>query len=299
VTSTATSSEVRLLLAGGITSALALAGAYVLDTRGAYVMSWYAYGVLPVGATLVGAVASSGVAISSWRSGTKIAGKLLLLVLAMLIAAYFLARYAEFRVQVPAELRDTKLGFWRYFDGSTRAFRWSSDTTRDGAFGGFGYAVRALELAGFAIGGVIAPLVLRGHAYCETCRAYQRTHRLGYLPAGASSRDYTKGDDDDAHRDALAKARELLALAKAGDAETLRNLIATYGAPRARVLALRRYFTLELRHCRTCAGGELHLRASGPSPAPSQLPHTAVPPSAVTALVGFATLPAARLQPRP
>jgi hypothetical protein len=52
----------------------ALVGVYLLatNTKDFNIMGWYANYVLPIGALLVGLVASSGYGIASWITGQKI-----------------------------------------------------------------------------------------------------------------------------------------------------------------------------------------------------------------------------------
>jgi hypothetical protein len=93
-----TPSPVPVLMAGGASTILALVAVYLLEQVGFNAMGQYADFVLPIGAIGVGLVASSGFALASWRSGTRLSGALLIAVLAMLVCAYFLPRYLEFRL---------------------------------------------------------------------------------------------------------------------------------------------------------------------------------------------------------
>ena len=80
-----------VLLCGLVTSALALLGVYLLDTwtDDFHIMGWYADYVIPVGALIVGVVASSGYGLASWFSGIKITRSLLGMVLLLQLVAYF------------------------------------------------------------------------------------------------------------------------------------------------------------------------------------------------------------------
>ena len=74
-----------VLLSGLISTALALLAVYILDTKTEdfHVMGWYANYVIPIGAILVGVVASSGYGLASWLSGVKITRSLLWTVLVL------------------------------------------------------------------------------------------------------------------------------------------------------------------------------------------------------------------------
>jgi hypothetical protein len=139
------------LLGGAATTAVALSGVYLLNQAGENLMGLYADYIIPAGAVLVGLVASSGYGIASWITGTKISGRLLLAVVALLTGSYFLAKYLEFRCLFPggATLDDgTRLDFWGYFDLMSRAFSFEDRASgRPGEpLGSLGYAFRALEI---------------------------------------------------------------------------------------------------------------------------------------------------------
>src|SRR5205085_11899337 len=45
-------------------------------------------------------------------------------------------------------------------------------------------AVRALQIAGFVLGGLLAPLVLRLASYCDACGRYRKNRIVAVVPAG-------------------------------------------------------------------------------------------------------------------
>src|SRR5882724_1379964 len=87
-----------VLFYGLASTALALFGVYLLDrtTTDFHIMGWYANYVLPIGAFIVGIVASSGYGLASWFSGIKITRGLLWLVLGLQLIVYFGVQYIEF-----------------------------------------------------------------------------------------------------------------------------------------------------------------------------------------------------------
>src|ERR1700761_7758078 len=91
-------SQLPVIFSGVATSALALLGVYLLDVRASdfHIMGWYADYVLPVGALIVGVVASSGYGLASWFTGVKITRSLLLIVLCLQLGCYTAAQYIEF-----------------------------------------------------------------------------------------------------------------------------------------------------------------------------------------------------------
>src|SRR5438128_1243929 len=78
-----------VIVAGALTTVLALAAVFLCERAGVNPMNWYADYVLPIGSLVVGSIAASGFAIVSWRTGFRVGGKMLALVALILIAGYF------------------------------------------------------------------------------------------------------------------------------------------------------------------------------------------------------------------
>jgi hypothetical protein len=303
---------VLLLLGGAISTGLALAGVYFAQRHGTNLMGWYANYVIPAGAMLVGIVASSGFGLSSWYTGTKITRAPLAAVVAILVVGYFVAKYLEYRQLVPGGALDdgTSLGFWTYFDLTTRAFRWAPKYGGQPGepFGTLGYAMRGLEITGFALGGLVAPLVLRHKPYCESCQRYRRTRTLAWVPASVAARKVGKRDlegnaalhaeHEAAFQAGASKIQDLMTAAAAGDAIGLRAQLASAGPSRvAQKLPTR--IAVEIVHCRSCADGLLRARSfsgHGKHIVVRNLAETKLSPATVAALVGSSKLPAATLR---
>ena len=83
---------------GIITTALVLLGVYLLAAHADfYLMGFYLWFIIPVGALIVGALAGSGYGLASLFTGVKIGKYLLVAVLVLQIGAYFGSQYIEFR----------------------------------------------------------------------------------------------------------------------------------------------------------------------------------------------------------
>jgi hypothetical protein len=223
-----------VLLCGLASTAAALVGIYVLDRVAPdfNIMGWYADYVLPIGALLVGIVASSGYGIASWVSGLKITKKMLWIILALQSIAYFAAQYIEFEHLNLAHRSDNSpVGFFEYYDFGARSFAWQKhDGTPGEPLGVFGYFFRALEMIGFAAGGLIVPVAMRGKPYCDGCQRYMRTRQLAYFPASLPLKKIKKKDTAGlaAHEQEQTQAMEAAKI-------RLESLQATEGRQRGRV----------------------------------------------------------------
>jgi hypothetical protein len=244
-----------IVLAAGIcTTALALLGVRLADTTGEHLMAEYVlvFGFVPVpcGAFGVGLVASIGYGAASFITERKITGRLLLAMMALLIASYFIAQYIEYRLAI-AELDGDAISFFAYYDYLTRFMSWGS-----GPVGDVGYVVRATELAGFVAGGLAAPAGLRYRPYCDACRCYRRSKTIAVVPIGA--------DESDAHR----RLQSILRAARAGSADELSQTIATYvpAVGRREIAQLPSWLSARVVYCSSCANGVLvtmsHQRAT-------------------------------------
>src|SRR5262249_23664204 len=148
------------------------------------IMGWYGDYIIPIGALLIGVVASSGYGIASWFSGVRIHRWLLALILFLGLFAYFAAHYIEFRSQGPLVPRDTgaPVTFPEYFHAMTITMAWKSESKPPSSYrlpgmgpqqqeeepetlGKWGYLVRLGELVGFVGGSLIAPAILLAHPY--------------------------------------------------------------------------------------------------------------------------------------
>jgi hypothetical protein len=263
-----------VLLAGALSTALALVGVWAIARfTDENVMGWYANYVLPVGPLLVGLVASSGFALGSYWSGAKITGPLLWMMLAILVAGYALGQWLEFRQLFPdgAVLDDgTELGFWGYFDLVTRSIAFTGrDKVAGRPLGALGYLVRVGDLVGFTAGGLLVPFGLRKLPYCATCAAYMRRPVVALLAADVPRKRIAKKDAaalaaheasrQEARSRAEAGLTRLYQVAGGGDGAAFSAAVAEVGPLSARRATHRLDSRLQVRavHCRRCGAGEL------------------------------------------
>jgi hypothetical protein len=259
-----------VLVCGLATTVLALLGVYLLDanTEDFHIMGWYANYILPIGAVIVGVVASSGYGLASWFSGIKITRSLLGIVLALQLAAYFGAQYIEFKGLHLVHPDGNPVGFIEYFDVAARSMCWKQNNGQMGeALGMWGYAIRGLEILGFAGGGLIVPLVLRKAPYCQACQRYMRTRNLGLVAASVPVRKVKKSDvagqaaleaeQQQAFDSGKRTVEKLQQHATGNQAPDFSKLLAELAAKKKQTTKLHSQFSLHLVYCRRCHAGWL------------------------------------------
>jgi hypothetical protein len=201
--------------------------------------------VIPAGALLVGLLASSGYALAAWFSGRRISGGLLLTIICLQVLAYFAAQYIAFldRGPVRSPTGSGQMGFFEYFDLTTKAFAWKKTSGNGVAepLGKLGYLLRFGEILGFSLGALILPLALWGVPYCELCERYMKTRQLAVLPAET------------------AAAEEVTRLAGAKDIDGFANCVQGHQANSKANNKLPRRISVTLIHCPQCSGGRLKL----------------------------------------
>jgi hypothetical protein len=252
-----------VILAGLLTTGVALAGVYALDRfSDTNVMGWYANGFLPIGALLVGFVASVGYGIASWRTGLKIRWSLLLAILALQLIAYFVAQYIVFVMQGPlVEIRTGRvIGFWKYYDLITVNMTWQDSMHPDrpaDPLGSTGYWLRFGEIVGFLCGTLIGPALLFKVPYCELCQRYMKRQRLITLPAspGAFASVAVLQTPEEALDSGAAQSKALAALAAAGDVAGFVGQVTPLFADERQASKGLRRITLRLDHCKQCHNG--------------------------------------------
>ena len=104
-------------------------------------MGFYVKLIIPLGAIGVGALAGSGYGIASAWTGAKIGRGLLLTVCLLLVAAYFVAKYIEFRDLVTQYPQIAGWSFFDYYHFGTTNMTFTS--TRAGAQEAFEFGGRA------------------------------------------------------------------------------------------------------------------------------------------------------------
>lgn len=249
-----------VVIAGSATTLVALAGVFAAAHHGENIMGWYANYIIPAGALLVGLVAASGYGIAAWVTGLKMTRRLVWSVVGELALSYVIAQYGEYQ----HFFDDGSLGgFFAWFDASTRAFAWQEAGGQAGEpLGVLGYGLRALELAGFVVGGALIPLGLKSKPYCDPCRTYKRTRVFAVVPAGVPPRTFGRVDADAAqraHAEAIAGVQAIFGAANAGDRARLEQEVGARGPldNKRAAAKLTAHVKVSVVRCPRCADGGL------------------------------------------
>ncbi len=168
--------EVVLAACGLATSVAAGVVLALVETR--WHVAIYSYAIwwlIPIGAIGAGVVGSVGFYWGARWLGVRPGGLAMAMVLLVSVATFFAIHYLEFTWSDYGE------GFWSYLDAAVQSASYESRVgeTRVGAWsterlGPLGYAVAALQVVGFAIGGLVVFGWLRSMPYCSGCSAYLR-----------------------------------------------------------------------------------------------------------------------------
>jgi hypothetical protein len=267
---------VLVLVAGVITTALALLGVWWLDnnTKDFHIMCWYGDYVIPAGAMIVGFAAGSGYGIASYLSGFRIRRGLLMTVLALQLAGYAGAQYLEFRSLTRegplVDENGEELTFARYYHIRAVSFAWDNHGHPGEPLGGWGYFFVGLGVVGFALGGLAAPAILMKVAYCERCAMYMKSRELAWVPASVPNRRVSKKDTAaqtayaEEQERAAATATTVLArvteLAGRGDSLALKATLANHpagGGEARKINRLPARLRVRLVRCRQCSDGHI------------------------------------------
>ena len=264
-TTTHDKSVLPVLAAGAVTTAATVFLAVKLFD-GVDVMGLH-YFVFPLGAGALGLVATIGFGLVAWKGGHRITAQVLLAAGALLVAGYAAHEWLLFQARVAGFRVPDSVTFASWFDVTTRHLRLAG---RRGNMGGsleeWGYAQRALDLAGFILGGLAAPLVLRKKPYCNSCGRYRKNEDLGVIAAGIpdkvfgnNSPERTEQRAGELSRAHAALARIYAATARAdgpGAAQALSE--AGPWGKRAVANAANARIAVSVSHCPGCGEGQLH-----------------------------------------
>jgi hypothetical protein len=176
---------VIVYLSGLGTSALVLwLVHYLNESQDFNIMGWYANGILPVGALLVGVASGLGYAVASRVLQVKLSRAFVCGMLTTAVLDYIAAQYLTYahiieRLHVPPE----RFGFTDYIRHICEGMAFKDRVTgKPGSpLGMWGYLFKLLEMAGYALGAMVPSMTVFGMPYCKKCQQYLKAHRTGHM----------------------------------------------------------------------------------------------------------------------
>ena len=263
----ARSLSIPVLLAGIVTTILALAlRVWMLDALNTDVLLFVLWYVLPIGAYLVGLVAGVGYGVVSWRTGTRLTTSTMVAIAGVAVAAFVASQVADYLILASHGGALPTFGAW--FDEVTRQISFTSDRGPDtGPVGVLGYGVMLVVMAGFVVGSLTVPAVVRSKNYCAACGQYMRTKTVGTLPASVKGRmmlgksadvkaEY-EAEQQTAFAQGTAVHDHLFALAKGDDAEAFGEAARLVGSSSKEANKLPTRLLVNLAACPSCRTGVL------------------------------------------
>ncbi len=133
--------------------------------------------IIPVGAILSGCGAAIGYHIGARLFGHKPSRLILLNMVAVSISTFFIIYYGSYRfIEVDGKYISDYISFTAYMDYALQhqsfEIGYAGRGSSTGELGIWGYAIAALQIIGFALGGVVIFAHLSSLQYCEKCKRY-------------------------------------------------------------------------------------------------------------------------------
>jgi hypothetical protein len=171
-------------LCGLATSALALWLVQIANDHGENIMGWYANGIIPAGAFLVGIASGVGYAVGSRVLNVKLSKAFVFGMITTAVIDYFAAQYLTYLSlvelhHIPVE----RYGFIDYFREISESMSFKSRNSGDAGspLGLWGYFYKLLEITGYAGGAMMPSMMVFGMPYCKGCQQYLKKHRTGHI----------------------------------------------------------------------------------------------------------------------
>ena len=171
-------------LCGLGTSALALWLVQIANDNGENIMGWYANGIIPAGALIVGIASGLGYAVGSRILNVKLSKAFVFGMITTAIIDYFAAQYLTYlslveRLHIPPE----RYGFIDYLREISEGMSFKSRNSGEpgSPLGGWGYLYKLLEIGGYSVGAMLPSMMVFGMPYCKNCQHYLKKHRSGHL----------------------------------------------------------------------------------------------------------------------
>lgn len=166
--------DVVVTAGGAVTSLLtALALFWLQETTGLALYSFMFWLVIPIGAIGSGWLAAMGYYFAAKWVGRRPTSLVLIGMLTVSVGTFFAVHYLEYRtIKIDGRPLAAFMPFPDYLDWAIRSTSYSVKGKDTGKLGVWGYGVAALQVVGFASGGLIVYGMLTSLPYCEKCVEY-------------------------------------------------------------------------------------------------------------------------------
>jgi TPR repeat protein len=240
--------DLIVILCGLATSAATAAALATLEIRAHFALSAFTFWfVIPVGAFVSGGFASSGYALGAKLLNHKLHRFFIVNIVGVSIATYFLLNYMVYaNLLVNGQHVSDIFSFTHYLDTVIENRKMSFIGVGSlGKTGFLGFALVAIQLVGFAAGGLMVYRNVASDLYCEYCRRYLK---ITLAKSGYNSLSAEVGG---VYQDAKAALQS-------GDSAGAVDLVSKLSTTPSGTLQL----NLRLGQCPKCAAEYYHLGMS-------------------------------------
>lgn len=242
------------------TSFLALWLVEILNNHGENIMGWYANGIIPAGALLVGIASGVGYAVGARVLNVKLSKAFVMGMLTTGLIDYVAAQWVTYmNILERMNLTSDQYSFVSYIRDICEgmSFKRGGSTEAGAALGAFGYVFKVLEMLGFSFGTMIPCAILRGMPYCGGCQRYLKKHTLAslYSPVLKSSiKELPRGERTAAVQKAVDEltGRAVALLNTVASLPLDQTLTALTGASEPAVKKSTAWIQLRLTKCPDC-----------------------------------------------
>ena len=166
------------------TSALVLYGVDLANEHNENIMGWYANGIIPAGALLVGIASGLGYALGSYFLNVKISSAFVKGMLLTALLDYVAAQYVTYsNVLEKYHATSDRYSFLQYVQDICEhmAFKSHHSYAPGSELGFWGYVFKVLEMGGYAFGATLPTAILFKMPYCHGCQSYLKKNLTTYI----------------------------------------------------------------------------------------------------------------------
>jgi hypothetical protein len=175
--------SLAVTVCGVAVSGATLFAVHYLGERDFNPMGWYAYGVVPFGAVLVGAATGFGYAYSAKLLQIKLERRYIGAMLLIGFLTYWTALFVTYADEIKiAGIDPDDYSFVDYLRDKCELMTIGqvNANAKGAPLGKLGYLFKALEMIGFVAGATIPSAIVSGVPYCGRCRKYLKPFAKGF-----------------------------------------------------------------------------------------------------------------------